>query len=372
MTETNTSQEHSCTNENCTVSDTGVCILNHEDFINDCPDYSVSNSKPDIPPTGLAENVLEEEISPSIEELSLERQFWPGNEMGRTEVEELMLCTYGYLIGLIGLSGVGKTCFLISLYLKACSEHFPLKNFCFAGSKTLPGLEERSIRTREWEDGKIPDQLADHTILQDPRQPGFIHFEFVAKNNRKNKYNLLFTDLPGEWFRKLIIDSTDGDRLQFLKRADGLILFIDGEKLNDPSKKHMELDQAGTLIRRLKETIGIKEGTPLEIVVSKADVFGKKLKDGVDISRVEDIKAQAIRHGFNTRLSYIASFSRCPDQIENGYGIEESINSILQRDMVNATSAYHSFPKYESALISSFPKYQGAPNRKLRSNSCDE
>ncbi len=372
MTEINDSPVPSCTNENCTVSETGVCILDYEDFINECPNYSDPNSKPEFSSTELTDNVIEEKISPSIEDLSLERHFWPGNEMGYLEIEELMRSTYGHLIALIGLSGVGKTCFLISLYLKACSQHFPLKYFCFAGSKTLPGLEERSIHTREWEDGKIPDQLADHTILQDPRQPGFIHFKFLEKKNKKNMYNIFFTDLPGEWFRKLIFDSTEGDRLQFLKRANGLILFIDGEKLNDPLRRHEELDQTGILIRRLKETIGIKEETPLEIVVSKVDVLEEKINEDVDIFHVEDIKTQAIRHGFNTSLSNIASFSRCPDKIENGYGIEESIYSLLQKDMENAIYIYHSYSKYKSKFNSSFSKYQGAPNRKWRIRSNGE
>ncbi len=364
MTEINNVQAHSCKHENCTVAETGACILDHEDFTKDCPDYLGLDNELNIPSPELIEDELEDKNSPSIEELSPDRKFWPGNEMGYEDIEDLLLSTYGHVIGLIGLSGVGKTCYLISLYLKACSERFPLKELCFAGSKTLPGLEERSIRTRDWEDGRIPDELADHTILQDPRQPGFIHFKFLDRNNRKNIYNILFTDLPGEWYKKLIIDSTEGERLQFLKRADGLIIFIDGEKLSDPSKRHKEINQTGILIRRLKETIGINEETPLEIVVSKVDVLGEKPVDGVDIFHIEEIKTQANRYGFNARLSCIASFSRCPEQIENGYGVEESLYSLLQRDMENANNLYLSVPMNKSSLISSFSKYQGSSSRK--------
>ena len=41
----------------------------------------------------------------------------------------------------------------------------------FAGSLTLQAFEDRARGLREWEDGKLPAQLADHTILTDPRQP---------------------------------------------------------------------------------------------------------------------------------------------------------------------------------------------------------
>lgn len=333
-----------CSNPECTVSESGTCVLGFDKWKEDCPEYQHVVTVKLNNDGDFADQVGDQEVL-SPESAMKYSPIWPGTEIGLSDVERIMRSSYTQLIGILGLSDVGKTCFLSSLFLKACSTTQPLNTFMFGGSKTLLGFEERALRTRMWDDSNIPDTLADRTTLQDPRNPGFLHLKLAYRSSPTRPFDVIFTDLPGEWFRELCVNLASASRLEFLKRADSLILIIDAERLIDPSRRHSHIYMTKLLLARIRENIEPVLEIPIVLAISKSDVLGKPLNTATKINGVDEISAEAIRIGLNTEVIYIASYSRCPAIVENGHGIETVLSAALDN--------FESVSKVDTRMVSS-------------------
>lgn len=327
MTDQDTLQERvNCQNPDCTVADTGICLEGHERYTTDCPFFRRVS-------TDSASTIQSDGAVPQSESEGPvnggHRLFWSGLELGANEVELIMTARYGHLIGLVGPTGVGKTCYLSSLYLKAASPTEPLSTLRFAGSFSLQGFEERARGARSWTGGQLPQSLAERTLRQDPRQPGLMHIQLAQIEPPGFQYDLLLTDVPGEWFEKLVDDASSADRLAFLERADGILLFLDAEHLLEPAKRNDEVHRAELLTLRLVETLHVPPSTPLVIVVAKTDAVEKPIGAGFSLPGVDRVCRRASEAGFSPEVEYTASFSRCPSVTPSGYRVEEALTNIL-------------------------------------------
>lgn len=314
-----------CLNPDCTVAETGKCLVGHENYERDCPHYkALVDLDAQEEPVQLPQELERE--TPTVQKYG--RKFWAGSELGLEEAESIMRARYTHLIGLVGPTDVGKTCFLIALYLKASSSDAPLELYRFAGSRSLLGFEERARGARDWQAGQIPDKLSEHTILQDPRSPGFMHLR-LTKVDASHTYEILLTDLPGEWFEAAIDDTAAADRLTFLRRADGILFFVDGERLLDAHTRHQEAHMARMLLGRLKEAVQLDTSIPFALLVSKIDKLERKVDENMSIDGVDSVCAEAKELGFSPSIVYTASFSRCPELIPNGYKVEKALHILL-------------------------------------------
>lgn len=352
MTEEETALRGRCSNPNCTVAETGICLEGHKNYETECPYYGVRKE---------AEIVQEEPSQQSngaqLEEMVAQeqgRRFWAGSELGIAEASAIMRARYTHLVGLVGPTAVGKTCFLNALYLKAGSCDAPLNRYRFAGSSSLNGFEERAKYARVWEKGQIPEKLSERTRLLDPRQAGFMHLRLVKTDDSRLVFDVLLTDLPGEWFETVIDDVTRADRLMFLQRADGILFFVDAERLLEPGTRHQEVHTSQMLLGRLQEAVRIDTSTPFVLLISKIDAFGRELPDDICIPGVEEIYAEARERSFDPSIAYIASFSRCPPMIPNGYGVEEALDTLL-----DARSSIVELKRGSSNIRRSFAQFEG-------------
>jgi len=349
-----------CRNPDCTVAETGICLEGYENYKTECPHYEASaeldasEAPPQSPKGTETETVAVQKHG---------RRFWAGSELGVEGAEKIMRARYTHLIGLIGPSDVGKTCFLIALYLKASSSDTPLVRYRFAGSNSLYGFEERARGARVWQKGQIPERLSERTVLQDPRRPGFMHLRLARIDDSRITHEVLLTDLPGEWFETVIDDAARADRLMFLRRADGILFFIDAERLLDPCAQHQEVQRARMLLGRLKETVKINVSMPFVLLISKTDSLEKEIDENLSIPAVDRIYTEAQRLGFNPSVVYTASFSRCPELIPSGYRIEEAFDTLLsaRSEILEARREQ----KKPSGHLRSFARFRGSAGRFL-------
>lgn len=246
-----------------------------------------------------------------------------GLELGSEDAVEIMRARYTHLVGILGSWDAGKTCFLLSLYLMACRGKLPT-GYLFAGSQTLRGFEARARRIRRWKKGPPPEQLADHTSLTDPRQPALLHLALRETGGAKRLFDLMLTDLPGEWSKNLVDRDATAPRFTFLRRADGILLVIDGPLLKSP-KRHSELLRSKHLLERLVESVGVDPKTPLVLLVSKSD----RLDNMERPAAVDDLERHAKSLGFNPEVVLCAAFSRTPEIVANGEGVIEALEKIL-------------------------------------------
>jgi len=300
-------QNHICKKPDCTATTTGICLLG-KPTPHECEHY--------VPAVeARAEEIVNEEAEASSEG----RTFHAGTELGASDMLQVSSAYYTHVIGLMGPQNAGKTCFLLSLYLMASRRSLPT-GYLFKRSLTLQGFEDRARKIRAWQGGPLPEQLADHTSLADERRPGFLHLG-IRKNDER--IELLLSDLPGEWTTSLINRAETAKRWDFLKRADGIIVMLDGTELIG-ADRFVHVTSAKHLFDRLKNTIGIPVDIPFVILVSKGDEIRME-----EPEVLEEIKQSAIELGLAPKVILCASFSRTPEVIPNGVGVIDAVDHII-------------------------------------------
>ena len=283
-----------CAQAECTVAETGSCLLNNE-------------------PSSCPERLSTDEAQSATAPATSRKVAFPGSRACTlTEARGLMAERYVHLVGILGEPDAGKTGCLVSLYLsvgKGCLGHFS-----FVDSRTLMGFEDISQGARRWNEGQIPEQFTDHTLRPDNRSAGFLHLQ-LARPEQGKWVDLLCSDLPGEWTTALV-DENRVDRLEFLKRADVIWLVVDGTELVAPERRQLCVQRTKLAVERLSNFLG--RGRRLILVVTRRDL------QVPDASVVQDICAAATQHGFKTKSVAIASFSD-DGEVAAGTGIDSLI-----------------------------------------------
>lgn len=330
--------KRSCDKVGCTVAESGICLLSHAAPESQCPHFKVgitvdeTTNGPTVAPTGRVP------LIPSASDAA--RRFHTGLELGTEDALEVTRSRYSHLIGVLGTYDAGKTCFLLSLYLMASRGVLPSR-YAFAGSLTLKGFEDRARRQRAWKGGPLPSQLVDHTSLADPRRPGLLHLAMRERMGDRRRYDMLLTDLPGEWSKNLVDRADTATRFEFLRRADGIVIVVDGPSLVGP-KRHSVVERTGLLMERLTASVKIDTSTPIAILLSKCDE--------IDMNRpalVDDLVRRGSDLGLAPRAVMSAAFSRKPT-VQNGTGVFDPIDHIINPRPPAPQSRYRTLPYCES------------------------
>ena len=285
-----------CNRENCTVVETGKCLLNNPP--ESCP-HRQSAEDGKITP-GSEPPLAQPERNPKLPH-SL--------TLTPTQTKELMAGRYCTLVGILGDPDAGKTAALVSLYLLVSRSK--LNGFSFSDSRTLMAFNEISQGALEWNEGQLPDQLTQHTELVDDRTAGFLHLR-LRPSVEQAAIDFLLPDLPGEW-SKSIVDKNRVDRLQFLKRADVIWLMMDGSQLCEPSQRHWAVHRMNLLLERVVECVG----TPPPVIL----VLTRRDRSEVPASAFEPLVEEARQRNIDLSVIQIASFA---DQgpVLPGFGID--------------------------------------------------
>ena len=297
--------ETRCLNSECTVAQTGVCLLNYQPA-DECPNW-VSDHKEDL--TDETSLTHAEPVLPAPED---NPRFPPSVALGVEDVCALMGKEYCRVIGLLGVPDSGKTACLVSLYLLLA--HNSVDDFTFADSKSLMALDELSRGARIWQ-GTMPEQMTAHTELGDSRSAGFLHFKLNRKSDC-TRLHLLIPDLPGEWSTDLI-DHNRTDRVKFLRAADTIWVMVNGQTLIEKDERLGTIHRTNLLIDRIAEFFSPDVPT-VRLVVTHLDL-GKP-----DEESLQKLREHVAQNGIDLSISYIASFSKT-EEIPAGAGISDLI-----------------------------------------------
>jgi hypothetical protein len=319
--------EDTCEKADCTIATTGKCLLSHH-IPAECPHFrSGALSTEGVKASNdIALAVVPDKPIARVAQIG--RKFHCGIELGTQDAIDIMRARYGHLIGVLGSAAAGKTCFLSSLYLIASGGMLP-RTYQFAGSLTLQAFEDRVRGLREWQNGRLPDQLVDHTILSDMRRPSLLHLAIRESQKDRRRFDLLLTDLPGEWTDKLVKNATNAQSFRFLHRADGIILVVDGNQLGS-DQRHVELQHMRYFTDRIANNVGIDRSTPFVIVISKGDKIDMQMPPAAN-----ELKDHVKRLGFPTTLILSAAFSRRPDDFKSGTGVFDAVAAIISHPVSN-------------------------------------
>ena len=295
--------EIGCLNNECTVAQTGLCLLNNQ--TDECPNR-VSGHEANL---GGDASPMHEPVLVAPKDTP---RFPPSAVLGMDDVRALMGKGYCRLIGLLGASNSGKTACLVSLYLLLA--HGDVDGFTFADSKSLMALDELSRGARSWP-GAMPEQMTGHTERGDGRSAGLLHFKLIRKTDCA-PLHLLIPDLPGEWSTSLI-ENNQTDRLSFLRAADAIWIMVDGRTLTDKAQRLGAIHRASVLIDRLAALLS-PDIPAVRLVVTRLDQ-GKPAEKSL-----QQIRDHAARHDIDLSVSHIASFSETKE-ITAGAGIADLV-----------------------------------------------
>jgi len=312
-----------CRKEDCTVALTGKCLESAPDPAS-CPNV--------LPISGTTEAV-----APAAGRRAV-RRFLAGHEIALSEALAITRARYTHLIGILGASNAGKTCFLTSLYLNV-SHGYLAPDYRFAGSLTLQGFEQRARGLRSWPGGTLPEQLVEHTTLTDPRSPAFMHLALDRPNDPRGRAEILLSDLPGEWTSELLNRADRAARFDFLARADCVAVLVEGTRLSNNNTRHQELANAKLLFERLRDDVRLSLDTPLLLLVSKMDEL-----DGTLPVMAHSIEHAGRELGFTVTTVPTASFARHSGRVENGHGVLEALRAMLARAPESPNSSRHVAP----------------------------
>ena len=296
--------ETGCLNNDCTVAQTGLCLLNNQP--DECSQRVSGHEAAlgsDASPTHDGPVLVAPEDTP---------RFPPSAVLGMDDVRALMGGKYCRIIGLLGEPDSGKTACIVSLYLLLAHNSFD--GFTFADSKSHTALDELSRGARSWHGG-MPEQMTSHTKSKDGRSAGLLHFKLIRKSDYA-RLHLFIPDLPGEWSTDLI-DHNRTDRLSFLRSADSIWVMVDGLTLINKDQRLSAIHRASVLIDR-SAALFSPETPAVRLVVTHLD-RGRPTDE-----TLQELRDNAAGHGIDLSVSNIASFSKT-EKVTAGTGISDLI-----------------------------------------------
>ncbi len=221
-------------------------------------------------------------------------------------------------------SGCGTTSLLTGLY-----ERFlrvpAFGEYCFAGSETLVGFEQRCHHAR------VGSGLAGPGLEPTPPTlpPVLLHLRVRRADLAAPSRDLLLTEIDGISFQQAKDSSEAMARLGVLKRADRLVLGVDGAQLADPTRRFAVTAAVRDFLRRACDIGMVGPGGRIDIVVTKWDaVEALALTTRADVTARLDRLSHRLRDDFTARVATLR-FGRTAARpapgstLPPGYGLAE-------------------------------------------------
>jgi hypothetical protein len=192
-------------------------------------------------------------------------EVFAGYEMSATETEDITLRWPAQLIVFAGAEFSGKTTMLAALY-----EHLGRGSFAgfdFAGSRSLLGFEKICHTNRVVSGGTRP--TTERTIPSD--EAAYYHLALRETGGERRRRQVLLSALSGELYRWARNSREECEKLTFLRRANAIVVLVDGEKLASQEQRvNAHADAAGILDAFLDAGM-VPSQCHVEFVFSKLD-----------------------------------------------------------------------------------------------------
>ena len=230
------------------------------------------------------------------------------------------------MIVLVGPVASGKTTMETSLY--QLFQNSPVNDFCFAGSYSLQGFEQRAFYTRIKSKGNEP--TTQRTSLEDNQ--AFLHIRLWNRNNNVIS-NLVLADISGEAFTNHI-GQVDEAKISFpfIERADYVVGIIDGEKLCNKKTRNSIVSETIEMIRTFWDAELITDGCVLQIVFSKFDLFSKVENHDLILEKIkQQIVARLSELFMDIEYYNVAAMPSTIDEFSVGYGLEDLLQGWVRK-----------------------------------------
>lgn len=203
-------------------------------------------------------------------------EFFSGGALSAADAEAVTLQSRTHLIVLAGAEGSGKTSVLASIY-EQLSEG-PFAGFQFAGSRSLLGFEEICHLNRLASGGNQPD--TQRTIPTE--EASYYHLVLKGTEDGARRRHVLLSAMSGELFRMAMDTREDAERLTYLRRADTIVVLVDGARLAVLEQRANAQMEAATILESFIDAKMVGPNCRVEFVFSKFDRVKAGGPDAID------------------------------------------------------------------------------------------
>lgn len=254
---------------------------------------------------------------------------------------------------LAGPSECGKTSLVTSLY--HLLQKGPIGSLYFAGSQTLQGFEQRAFDARISSNRSTSETIKTRRGITD----SILHLKlWDSKNNLR--HNFLISDFSGEDYSSAIANvKLMQEDFGVIKRADTLVIIIDGNRISNKNHRHSAFEQTTELLQTINDANLFSESVNVEIVISKYDLLIKSNESDSTILDYIDKLTEKIM-GKTDNLPNIAikffKIAAMPNDLsdcETGYGLHDLLHSWTESRAIEYITLPISIP-----LRSEFNKFQ--------------
>ena len=195
---------------------------------------------------------------------SSQRPAWTGHSLGATDLEVVAVHRRPRLVAVVGAAGVGKTTALVTYFLALRKGHRPL-DMRFAGSFTLLGWHSVTRHLGFPPSGSRG--FPPHTTSSADRSPALLHLRLATPAGQHQ--DLLFSDVPGEWFEEWAIEASAVVGAQWIaERADLFVVMSDSDALAG-ADRGIACNDYDILASRVSSAAGGRHVIPVR---AKADI----------------------------------------------------------------------------------------------------
>jgi len=316
-----TNQLRNCSNPECDALNTGICVEGNSP-VESCPFFglAVEDVNNDDTENLTAPEALDVQLAQESSQVTLPS----GETLTPAEVDRFLLCKSVRFITIIGDLDSGKTTLICALYDKFLRGSFA--GYLFAGSRTLVGLEKNSHHARIDSGREAPD--TQRTSISDGLK--FFHFSLVPSDSSQSRIELMLSDRAGEQYKKARDNSDVASELIEVKKAQHVVLLMNGEHISEHSRRHNAMQSVRQTIRAYLDAGAFSKNSLVQVVMTKIDL----LENIPDKQLIEDQLEQfysTLQKDFSGRLGDL-SFSEISARDPKGiFPPAKGINELLKK-----------------------------------------
>jgi hypothetical protein len=251
-----------------------------------------------------------------------------GIELNEEHAKQMALERPVRLIVLAGAVDCGKTTLLTSIY--EMFQAGPIEKKQFAGCDTFPAFEKKCHLGRA--DSGNEEEKSGRNPYDGPH-PEYVHLKLQNGPKALGHIDFLFTDVSGEMFEHARNSTDECKKLTFLRRACHIVVFLDCEKLIQPTKRWGMVKDAKSLIQSCLDSQMFEPDCFVTVVWAKCDFV--EAAEGKEKAAAKDL-INYVEDEFKTRFApRIKNFkfhqtaarpNRYPD-LNFGYGVGELLEA---------------------------------------------
>jgi Double-GTPase 2 len=245
----------SCNNPECRVTETGKCVEGLT--LDKCSHVVGSASLADEASIGSSDDPLG--AAPTVD-----LQLPKAERLELSEASAILRAAPSRLIAIVGPTSSGKTSLIASL----CNlfQKGPVGTLCFARSRTIFAFEQACHHARAASRRNTPQ--TEHTHLGSG--VGFYHLGLMDDGSF---IQLMLADRPGEDYRSVADDPTNASEFVEIRRADSILVMVNGELLLDLTARHNARNDTLMILQGLKDGDVLSKSQRLAVVLTKLDII---------------------------------------------------------------------------------------------------